>query len=280
MRRNTHSYASHLDGYHVRDYKERRGGQVLFEIYREYKKHFERYLEWRRQVFPNEELLFPLFRFGRAEDMAPEFPRVKGACAKTGIPYMPPRKLRNTRVNWLLRRSRDPDRTAELDQHTKQVLLGDYERPSLQVAMSEITRFWSQADPALARTVPVAPGECDGDPKAVPGMPANATQPDCVQHSGCLWCTHHRDIDSLDYVWALVCFHHIKVIELSRLRGPGDVTTGHPARLAIDRILQKMHYFRDSNELRRSWVDEAMARVDEGSYHPDWERLIENMEGA
>jgi len=39
------SYASDIDGYKVRDYKARRGGEVLFEIFKEYRGHFERYLE-------------------------------------------------------------------------------------------------------------------------------------------------------------------------------------------------------------------------------------------
>lgn len=274
------SYSSYLDGYQIRDYKKRRGGDVLFEIFKEYKKHFERYLEWRRDIFPNEELLFPLVRFGRADDVSPEFRGMRRVCAKAGIPFVSPLKLRSTRVNWLLRRSRDPELTAEMDQHTKQTLLTVYERPSLQVAISEITRFWSNADPALTRTVAVAPGECDGEPEPVPGIPLNAAQPDCVQRTGCLWCAHYRDVDSPDYVWALACFHHLKIIELSRLRGPGDPTEGHPARYAIDRILEKMRWFHDFNELCRSWVEEATTLVEEGSYHPDWARLIEDMEGA
>lgn len=273
------SYASYSDGYQVRDYKERRGGPVLFEIFHEYKKHFERYLDWRRQVFPDESLMFPLIRHGRAEDTSPYFERIKSACAKAGITYVPPRSFRNTRVNWLLRRSRDPDLTADMDQHTKQTLLSVYERPSLQVAISEVTRFWVSSDPALARTVPVAPGVCDGEPEPITGTPVNVAQADCVQRTGCLWCAHHRDLDSQDYVWELACFCHLKVIELSSLRGGQGNTDSHPARHAVDRLHQKIRWFQDSNELRRSWAHEAIARVEEGNYHPDWVRLLEDMEG-
>lgn len=273
------SYSSYLDGYQVRDYKQRRGGPVMFEVYKQYKKHFERYLEWRRAVFPDSELLFPLVRFGRADDKPPTFTRIRAICGKIGLKLISPQNLRGTRVNWFLRRSRDPELTADMNQHTRETLLTVYERPSLQVALSEVTRFWSQTDPAFARTVPVAPGECNSEPMPAPGMPMNATQPDCVQRSGCLWCAHHRDIDSQDYVWALACFHRLKVIELSKLRGPREHAEDHPVRNAVTRIQQKMHWFRDSNELRRSWFEEAMARVEEGNYHPDWVRLIEDMEG-
>lgn len=47
-------YSSDIDGYKVGDRKERRGGEVQFEIYREYREHFERYLSWRRQLFPDD----------------------------------------------------------------------------------------------------------------------------------------------------------------------------------------------------------------------------------
>lgn len=42
------TYVSHTNGYQVKDRKHRRGGEVLFEIYADYKPHFERYLAWLR----------------------------------------------------------------------------------------------------------------------------------------------------------------------------------------------------------------------------------------
>ncbi|WP_150427379.1 site-specific integrase [Dechloromonas sp. CZR5] len=274
-------YASHLDGYQVKDRKCRRGGEVLFEIFREYKPHFERYLAWRRELFPDSDLLFPLvIIYGRSEKKAPSFERLRGVCKTLGGPYIPPAALRNTRVNWLLRRSGDPDLTAEMDQHTKETLLDVYQRPSLQRAMGEVMRFWAKSDPALSRTVPAAPGECDGQPVPMKNTPKDATVPDCIQASGCLWCEHHRDIDSQDYCWSLACFRHLKVIEVSKWHAPLGSRQTHPAEFAIDRISGKLRWFYESNSKRRGWVDEAMARVEEGSYHPDWKRLIEDMEGA
>ena len=44
-------YTSHLDGYQVRTYKKRRGGEVLFEIFTSYREWFERYIKWRSEWF-------------------------------------------------------------------------------------------------------------------------------------------------------------------------------------------------------------------------------------
>lgn len=144
------SYKPCIDGYEVRAYKNRRGGEVLFEIFSEYREIFERYLKWREKVFPDdsEGLLFPFYRrMGRHENTPPSFNRLQDICKILGLSFISPRRLRHTRVNWLLRRSRDPDLTAEMDQHHKQTLLHIYEEPSMQVTMTEITRFWQAADP-------------------------------------------------------------------------------------------------------------------------------------
>lgn len=271
-------YASHLDGYLVRDRKGRRGGDVLFEIFREYRPHFERFLEWRRTLFPDSDVLFPLVRAGgRPFNRHPQF-SLRSACKKLGLRFVPPQELRNTRVNWLLRRSSDPDLTAAMAQHGKETLLGTYERPSQQRAMAEITRFWARNDPTIARTTPPAPGECDGEPVPLSNLPKNATKPDCIRPSGCLWCEHHRDIDSQDYVWSLASFRHLKIIEVSKWTPPKGTRETHPAQHAIDRISDKLRWFRDSNAKRRQWMEEALAKVDEGSYHPGWSRQIMAME--
>lgn len=277
------SYSSDVDGYKVMDYKTRRGGEVLFVIYKQYRAHFERYLEWRQSVFPDETLLFPLVRQGRAEDKAPNLYSLVMACSEAGVRWVSPQKLRNARVNWLLRRSGDLDLTAELAQHSKQTLLRDYEVPSQQRAIGEITRFWLQADPTLNASVPqvpIAPGACSGSPSVVPFKPKVAVAPDCIHPSGCLWCEHHRDIDALDYIWSLACFRHLKILEVGRYHPPTGRVPKQPGEYAIERMSDKLTWFLESNAQRREWVEESLARVDEGNYHPDWARLIQDMEGV
>lgn len=273
------SYHGYLDGYQVLDRKNRRGGEVLFEIFKEYQPHFERFLCWRRQLFPKSDRLFPFVEQGRSEEKDAQF-RLRTICKTLGTSFVTPRALRGTRVNWLLRRSGDPELTASMAQHSKEVLLANYDKGSLQRTMSESMRFWSQHDPVIARTESVAPGECNARPEQVPEIPKNAPKPDCIRPSGCLWCFHHRDIDSKDYVWSLACFRHLKIIEVSKRHSPRRPPDDHPAQHAIDRTTEKLRWFDRSNAKRRAWTREAIALVEEGTYHQDWRRLIEELEGT
>lgn len=274
-------YVSHLDGYQVKDRKNRRKGTVLFEIFKDFKPHFERYLEWRRTLFPNSNHVFPFIGLAdtRQEKRFQGY-RLRQLCKDLGIRYMPLGSLRNTRVNWLLRTTADPNLTAEMVQHTKQTLHRVYERPSHQRALGEEIRFWSKVDPHLAKTQALAPGGCTGDPKSVLDMPEDAPKPDCTKSSGCLWCENHRDVDSLDYTWALVSFKHLKVIELSKASKPQRDDDVPPAKRAIDRINEKLIWFKQSSQLRRQWVEEAEARIDEGDFHPDWRQTVSELEGT
>lgn len=275
------SYSSTIDGYLVRDYKHRRKGEVLFEIFAEYKSLFERYLAWRKAVFPGDSdgLLFPLVRKGgRAEDTVPHINRIRQICKRLETQFISPSQLRNTRINWLLRRSGDADLTAEQAQHTKQTLIRVYEEPSLQRTMTEVVRYWQATDPSIT---PPAPGVCTGSPMSVDGIPPGATQPDCIRPSGCLWCKHHRDVDSLDYIWSVSSFRHLKNLELAKYHPPQKENwPTHPALFAIERLSDKLRWFQHSNNMRREWVEESLARVEEGDFHLAWCDLIRSVEGG
>ena len=271
-------YTSHLDGYQVRSYKNRRNGEVLFEIYADYRVWFERYLEWRSEWFPMEPdgLLFPLVRSGgRLEEEAPQFTNLTRICREFGLPLVRPRQLRGSRINWLLRESQNPQQVAELAQHTVETLIRVYADPHPQVAMVEITRFHAQTDPSLS---PPAPGRCvSAEPVPIHAMPRNAPRPDCVNAAGCLFCTQHRDIESEDHVWSLSSLRHLKSIELARYRPPSlgkQTVPAPPALLVIDRLTAKLRFFEESSDLRKFWVEESRMRIAEGDYHPAWDGFI------
>ncbi|HEY6898098.1 MAG TPA: hypothetical protein VI279_12625 [Rhodocyclaceae bacterium] len=282
------SYQSTIDGYSVRDYKERRKGEVLFEIFAEYRSVFENYLAWRDAVFSSEstDLLFPFVREGGAVDStAPQFRTLRyDLCKRAGITFICPQKLRNTRVNWLLRQSRNPEQTAEQAQHNLQTLLRNYEKPSLQVALVEIIQFWKQNDPRLGgNPMPcLAPGVCDGVPAPLPDLPREAPKPDCTHPAGCLFCEHHRDIDTEDYVWSTASMQFLQTIILQRFRPTrkGQTDAGHHVELTLEVLTAKLKWFSGSNATRRAWVEEASEKVAEGDFHIHWRYLIESAQGV
>jgi site-specific recombinase XerD len=219
------SYQSHSNGYLVRRiYKDRKKGEVEFEIYAEYRIFFERYLSWIRAIFPDREddLLFPLISTATSQrrslnGVCENLKAVRSICKRLDINYVIPRDLRKARINWLARRSGDLDQTAEMAQHSREVLLRNYLAPDPQVAAGEITRFFQQQNQA-SHMAP-GPGACiEPLPSPVSDMPKNAPAPDCVSPSGCMFCSHHRDIDSLDHMWSLTTYRYLKTMVLATTR--------------------------------------------------------------
>lgn len=287
LRRSQFGYKSTIDGYEVRDYKERRKGEVLFEIFAEYKTIFNAYLGWRDAVFGAiTDRLFPFIRsHGALASTSPHFDQLRDdVCAQTGIPFVGPQLLRRTRVNWLLRQSRDAELTAEQAQHTKQTLLRVYEKPSLQVAQVEVIQFWQKNDPRLADNPMPCPalGVCDGVPKPISGLPPEAPKADCTQPAGCLFCQHHRDIDSEDYVWSMASMRFLDGVILHRFRPPakGKADAAAQVEMTLDMLTAKLKWFNESNATRKAWVEEATEKLAEGEFHIHWRYLIESAQGV
>ncbi|VVQ17305.1 hypothetical protein PS938_04400 [Pseudomonas fluorescens] len=279
LRMDQYHYTSHLDGYQVRSYKNRRHGEVIFEIFSDYRDWFERYLKWRNSWFSDESetLLFPLIRNSRIDDVAPQFTCLIRICASLSMTMVRPAKLRGARVNWLLRETLDPKQTAELAQHSVETLIRVYADPHPQLAMVEIARFHQQNDPVIS---PPGPGSCvQPIPEPISDIPDESSRPDCINPAGCLFCTHHRDIESEDHVWSLSSFRHLKLLELARYRPPvKPVHIKQPALITVERLTEKLKFFEDSSSVRKDWVAEAQARIREGDYHPAWDGFIRLVE--
>lgn len=276
------SYQSHHDGYLVRRiYKGRKKGEVEFEIYSEYRPFFESYLAWRSEIFPDspEGLLFPfLAPPGKTVQTVSRWAGIKRIMREIGVPFIGARDLRGTRVNWLLRRSDDPELAAEAAQHTVRTLLTHYQRPHHQRALVEATKFWLQTDPSIT---PPGPGACvRKSPEPVPDIPQEAPTPDCANPAGCLFCMHNRDIDSLDHVWSLTTYRHLKSLEQAKYLPIGNskpaarMTSTQP-KAVIVRITDRLKGFEESSGVRKGWVKEAIARVDEEHYHPRWDGFVQ-----
>lgn len=269
-------YVSHLDGYQVRAFKNRRQGEVLFEIFKAYREWFERYLEFRNRWFPNEseDLLFPFVRNGgRLAETAPQFTRLRVICSTLKMRLIRPRKLRGVRINWLLRESHSVDEVASLAQHSVETLRYVYAKPHPQIAKIEISRFHQRTDPSFSSP---APGLCVSvQPTPIEEAPLAAPLPDCINASGCLFCSQHRDIESEDHVWSLSSLRHLKIVELTRYHLGDRSAIPHPTISVIERLTAKLVFFEESSPVRKLWVEEAEARVREGNFHPAWDIFIQ-----
>lgn len=274
------AYQSHSDGYLVRRvFKGRRQGEVAFEIFREYRPFIERYLTWRNTFFTDEEdgFLFPLIGRGsqRRSLSAPceRLSQVRRVCETVEVDFVGPSLLRKVRTNWLARRSGDLDQTAQMSQHTKQVLLRNYLEPDPDVALTEISRYFRESDTLFS---PPGPGACAApEPKSLPDLPLGAPRPDCVSPAGCMFCSHQRDIDNADHVWSLVSYRHLKTIELAVYRLPSNKNAAHPAVIVIERVTEKINMLEQHSKLGTQWVNEAKDRMKEGDFHPMWSGFIE-----
>ena len=278
LKRQQFDYKPLGEDYEVRSYKHRKGGEVLFKIFKSYKKMLQDHIKFINKFSPESDLLFPVFKKqGKGfTEFYGHFLSLKDILREYSIPWIPPSKIRNTRTNWLLRRSGDDDLTAKAAQHAQKTLRDKYELPSQQRAMVEITQFWNKHDSIEQSNLQksVISSECNGIPEAVEGIPENIVEPNCVNPSGCLWCKHLRDLDNFDYIWSLTSMRHLKSIEAA-LTFKKDET---PSDLSIERLTQKLDWYRKSSQKRNDWVEEAELRIEEGSYHPSWSSIIEFLE--
>jgi hypothetical protein len=265
-----------------RVYKGRRHGEAEFQIFKEYGALFKKYISWLDALIdPEDERLFPFVHNVKIKSCSKSsiFTALKQRCFNLNVQFFGPRSLRKSRINWLLRKSRDPALTAEMAQHTQQTLLRVYEQPHHQVAALEIAKFHRLTDPSLA-----APGSgmCveTHHPRQIIDAPEGCPVPDCINPGGCLFCESHRDIDTEEYVWSLATYQYCKFLELDQYR-PSDIKEHiqpHPASLVIDRIAAKLKAFEVSDDTRAAWVVEAKNRIREARFHPDLEGLIKLME--
>ena len=271
------SYQSTGNGYRVANiYKARRGGEVSFNIYSEYRQHFEKYLKWRDVIFPGDDLLFPLRSHNtRTLGNCPRLSGIRKILTKIKIEYFPPRALRLAKVNWLLRKTRDPSLTAEMAQHAETTLLQSYERPNHQAALAEMTRYHQAQEAALA---PPGPGMCIlPEPLMIISASKGSPKPDCANPAGCMFCQHQRDIAELDHVWSLYSYRYLKSIELATHRPSAEPLGEHPAKLVVDIITRKLQTFSEI-EVFKPWINESELRVEEKRFHPKWDGFIRLME--
>jgi hypothetical protein len=266
--------------YEIREYKNRRGGEVLFKIPKSYKPHFEKYLRFIQEYAPTSTFLFPFLKKGLGYRKRTDYDiaNFKKICISNEIPWTAPRKFRKIGLNILIRLCSDEETSAEYANHGVAVFRQSYEFPSLQRAMIEVTRFWEKNDPLThgRPMVSLFNTPCNGMPELIEDATNKLPQPDCISPTGCIGCKHYKDENSLDYVWNLLSFKYLKIIESSSHR----TNELKPSDIAIDWVNLKINWFKSSDDHKhKEWVDESELRIEEGDYHPSWSRKIEKYEG-
>jgi hypothetical protein len=280
LKRSKFDYKPLDEKYEVREFKARRGGEVLFKIPKPYKPYFERYIYFLDEYAPDSEWLFPYlvkgkgFRKSTDDDTA----RFRRLCLRYQVPWVPPSSFRSIGENLLMRMASDEKTAADYAGHAVATFRQSYEFPSLQRAMIQIGQFWDENDPLThgKPTVSLFNSPCNGVPTPIEDATNKLPKPDCINPTGCIGCVHFRDDDSLDYVWNLHSFRYLEIIASSSHRTKETKTSN----IAIDWANLKINWFKTSkNVKRRGWVDEAQMRVEEGEYHPNWSRKIQKFEG-
>lgn len=279
-------YRWQTDGDEVRAfrvYKGRRSGEVIFRCFKIYREHLQRYLTWLDEIGLSsiDERLFPFIIHKRvipSGTRIPGFGAIKMLCSEAGVTYVSPRSLRKTRVNWLIRRTKDSTLTAAMAAHTEETLLRQYEEPHFQAVVVEITRFHLRSDPAF--TPSSGDGLCarsTGAPLWADGSPEEAPSPDCISPEGCLFCAYHRDVMSKEYCWKLASHSRLKILELSLYR-PSVSASNHPATAVVDRIEAKLISIAGNSRVHEGWVKDARDAIRSEHYHPTWSEQIQLLE--
>ncbi|KLD71238.1 hypothetical protein [Xanthomonas pisi] len=266
-------YRTRDGGYLVKGiYKDRRGGEVAFEVFKAYRRHFERYLKWRTCIAEADDpRLFPFaIRPGDPPRQEHHSNGLRRLCQQAGIAYIGARELRCTRVNYFLRRSDDFVLTAAVAQHSVGVLMS-YQRPNHQRAATEVTGFWNHVGSPL---MSAGTGSCSGSPQPMPARPGQPV-PDCRSVAGCLFCLDHRDEMSLDYAWSLVSYRYLKSLELAAYP-PTREKSSEPTtpEIVITVLSEKLKQMCLQHVEGSKLVQEAEDRAIEGDFHPRWSDII------
>jgi hypothetical protein len=208
--------------YQVREFKARRGGEVLFTIPKPYRPYFEGYLAFLENYAPDSRWLFPHLMKGKGfrKKTGNDTHKLKELCKRNNVPWMPPSSFRSIGENLLMRVASDEKTAADYAGHAVATFRQSYEFPSLQRAMIQIGRFWDENDPLThgKPTLSLFNSPCNGTPIPVGDATNKLPKPDCINPTGCIGCINFRDDDSFDYVWNLHSFRYLEVIASSSHR--------------------------------------------------------------
>lgn len=253
-------------------FKGRKNGEATFKFFKAYRKIFENYLLWLKNVgFDEESYLFPkVHRNGVILEKNQYNPlNMKKICEQVSVPYFTPSQLRNFKANWLFENTNDLNLVVQSLSHTKDVFIRKYHKVNTKKAVKELNHFSQE------NTKDIIAGLCTQEGiSLLEDNSVNRIQPDCVNPEGCLFCNSHQDILSYDYYWKLITHRYLKKLEM----GLNPALSEHPASYIIQRIDEKLEQFILLGNNHAEWVAKAQDEVRSGEYHDYWKPIIECIE--
>jgi hypothetical protein len=259
-------------------FKHRASHEVNITIYDAFKPILKHYQKWRDELFVGELENPWLFPSLNSDCSVTEFPSdtissLRNLVLKLNVPWQPPKIIRRTFVNWAHRYFENPILSSEMSSHSIETFFRSYHAPNHQRAIAETQSFWKNFDPA---SLSVIGGNCNGKPIPVKNLNTALAKPNCILPSGCLFCENHKDIDSSDYVWSLVSFRFLKLLEAGNSSLSKDSRNYEPVDLIVNRVTDKLEAFKMK---RAQWVEDAILRVTNDDFHPSWVHLIDMCNG-
>lgn len=257
-------------GYRVTAFKPRRGSEVEFMIFSEYRTHFERYLRFLKEAYPDGcEYLFPFLVKGEKRAMKYRQSIFASLLKDGGRKSITLQSLREKRVNWMLRETHDPEMVADAAQHTVGTMVRNYSKPNHHIAAYEFSSLFAKRKAARAA---VLEGECvPSNPKPRDG---SAVTPDCINPTGCLFCEHYEGVQSFDYIWSIATFRYLKYSEYQLIPLSKNID-GSPQQSTTERLDQIMDDFSSHSPECHAWREEADLRISERDFHDNYRALIE-----
>lgn len=277
-------FQSDGDYYRLYAWKNRARHGVELRIEKAYRPHFEAFLKWRADIFPNDQdgLTFP-FVWDDGDRATQRtywrFAEARRLVKAIGQPFVHSQQLRKTVGNFVKRKA-SRQTAAELLSNTEKTFRESYEEVHHQSSTRELVRFWADVEGSVGASA-VGPGGCQKpEPQPREDAPAGSPKPDCEGSAGCLFCDKNRDLRSFDHAWNLASLHYLKLAEFNADRSPLSRKKDHPVALTIERIAAKLDALKALSGEFAKWVEEARLRVQEGRYHPFYTAAFNILEGG
>jgi hypothetical protein len=271
-------YTYHVEGDNIviSAFKHRRQGMVSFPIYKEYKRHFIKYLEFRKELdalFESDKLFPQVGIHNEPVDNKYQPKALKDFCKRADVEYRNPLSNKAIRSNWFSRKTGGFDIGAKLNQHTPHTNIANYHRDDENVASLEFQSYWDTERPKWQAIIN---GSCaDKTPISFKHEEASTIVPNCQNPSGCLFCKSFRGQRTLDWVWALLSYREVKKHEAALIRSKINSDAPPPAFKVIQRIGELLSQYKSLGNQEMQWAIEAEQKITDFKIHPSWRYYIQ-----